>query len=176
MNKRLAWSSLNYLTQNPNSIYLLGYRIIMDYTKLRQDLLTAMNRVQAGFGDRPDIVAAAAATVLSRILPLPDSQVEDVRRFLLGHHVEEINRTISLINEITVINTQYAKSLTIGFYSMRYNTAFPTDLTAEGLEYGFIDAYVGADKYLAWDDVCKLNKYKAAIVEILPKVKALMEM
>lgn len=147
----------------------------MDYTKLRQDLLVAMNRSAAGFGDRPAIVAATVATVLSRILPLPETQVEDVRRYLLANHVDEINRAISLINEVTVIGTQYAKSLTIGLYCVRYSAAFPEDLGAEGLEYGFVDAYVSADKFLSWDDVCKLNKYKQAIVEMAPKIKALLE-
>lgn len=147
----------------------------MDYTKLRQDFLVAMNRSEAGFGDRPNIVAAATATVLSRVLPLPETQVEDIRRYLLANHVEEINRVISLINEITVISTQYTKSLTIGLYCIRYSAAFPEDLGPEGLKHGFVDAYVNADKYLAEDDFCMLNKYRDAIVAIGPKVKALME-
>lgn len=148
---------------------------MIDAIKFKGLINQAMDKHDVPFIDRPMVLGAATATVVSRLTSVPTEAIDNLRIYLLSNENNELDRAISLINETSVINAIHTKELAISLWKLRYYAAHPKCIAQTDLRYGFVDSLVNTAECLSAKDHEFLNKYKEEIAFITPFVLKLIE-
>lgn len=141
-----------------------------DLIEIKKLISQVLESTNVAFIDRPLVIGAAAAVVISRHISVPVEEVENLRMHLLATELPELERAISVVNEVTIINTTHTKELAMALWKIRYYAAHPLCLCKTSLRYGFIDSLVNTDECVSGKDHEFLNKYKQAIALLTPHV------
>lgn len=115
---------------------------------------------------RARVIAAAVSTAISRVLPMPSFEVEDV----VGHYRISVssaaNALLSSINEAVVFDILAAEPFVRQLWIMRYSAAYPSSKTLIARQYGFFDTIFGVGLYVDETNHAFLNEHKDAILNL----------
>lgn len=139
-----------------------------------QKLATLLANTCPSVTKRPEYLAVATATVLSRLLDLPDQRIDSLEAFLNAQCSPMIKRALSEVNSCAVLDLNLATRLTIAFWKIRYECAYPKSFGAMFDTYGFVDTYVGAGNVLSKEDHCLIQPYQANVRAIAPAIEAMI--
>lgn len=93
-------------------------------TKLSQTTVNYMNGLGSTNASRSVPVTLSVARVIADSLSLPSSKVDSIHEFYSDSFLQEVNVTVSMINEIVVIDTNGVLDLVEKLYQARYSVAF----------------------------------------------------
>lgn len=143
-------------------------------TKAIIDLRQTLEHVVPTITHREQTLTFATAILIATELPLNPEPVEDVRRYIVGNHIEEVFRIISTVNEVQPIQTRYVEELVVKLVSMRYFTFWPTQIDTGKEAKCFLGGFLGAHRYLSQDEVQFLNEHSVALFRLLPYIRTLI--
>ncbi len=83
----------------------------------------------------------ALARLLANKLPLPTSEVDDLKSYFRFNLLIGINSQLSVINELLVVNTEQVAALVCDFYAHRYYNTHPCSAIVVSEKYAVEDFF-----------------------------------
>lgn len=141
---------------------------------LQKAIRVALEDNSVSILDRPKILMLATAYAVGTGLPL---SAEGNAQSVTQLHYEEINRCLSMLNEIMVFDTRVACELVLSFVSMRYKV-FHGTCTTDGLTTNgcFLSKFSGADQYLPKDTLETYESNERVILTVATFVRQLLDL
>lgn len=142
--------------------------------ELQRAIRVALEDNSVSILDRPKILMLASAYAIGTGLPL---SVEGNAKTAAQVHYEEINRSISMLNEIMTFCTRSATEQVENFLAMRYKV-FQGTHDAETVSAGgcFLSKFSGANQYLAKDTLATYEANERVITLLAVLIRQLLDL
>lgn len=138
--------------------------------------VTFANSVNGILGDSPDaskILSFATGVAVARSIPMPSSSVEGRGEDYNNSITEKAKSLISKVNELYVLDTQYALDVLQAVYRIRFNACFPNTIFLEE-DTCICEDIFGIKHYFKSVDMNGIGEDKQAIVTLISKVNAII--
>ena len=142
--------------------------------ELQKAIRMALEDNSVSILDRPKILMLASAYAVGTGLPLSADGSAKMAHQL---HFEEINRSLSMLNEIMTFCTRSASELVLQFVAMRYKVFLGT-YDAEAVSAGgcFLSKFSGANQYMAHDTLETYESNERVITTLTVLIRQLLSL
>lgn len=113
--------------------------------------------------DRSKIVSVVVATVMSRILELPESRIDSPNTYFTQNHLPVVNRVVSFVGESIVLDARDCVRHVMNMWRLRYIMAYPDGFEQTPTTFGYFDTYMGVARVISLDTHEFVNKHKECI-------------
>jgi len=142
--------------------------------KVIQTLLAGVDIHYDKLITRPDFIAAAIATELSRVLPVPATLPDSTVIYFNIECMPLVNRVISNINEICVLDCAATLRLTMNLWNLRVCAAFPCEFnkTSKG---SFLARYLNVGEHISPEQHAFLDANVEALAAVSERARAVID-
>lgn len=130
-------------------------------------------------GNFRNTVGICAGIAVSRLAPLPTSEMDNIEQHWQDSVAYEARRVLGLFNEQMAIDIDLAVDTARQFYMVRYTAAYCniclTPFGAQGdKQPTFLESYQGASQFVSQELQAKLNAYPLAYASICNRIAMVM--
>lgn len=117
----------------------------------------------------------ALAKVLTFCTAIPTSAVEDIEAFFRTHVQLEIEKTISAVNELMVLDVKAVQAYCLMFYKQRYQAAHPTCHVFSFNKETAVEDFFGISRVVDTATVACIKEDPTTLASRINKFKVMVE-